>query len=54
MLKERASAENVSLHGVRVLMKQKLRPGQHSSGYLSQGGRTVVSADRLLSAFGGA
>jgi PilZ domain len=29
MLKERASTENVSAHGARVLMKRKLRPGQH-------------------------
>ena len=29
MLKERASTENVSAHGVRVLMKRKLQPGQH-------------------------
>ena len=30
MLKERASTENVSAHGVRVLMKRKLQPGQHA------------------------
>ena len=29
MLKERASTENVSAHGARVLMKRQLRPGQH-------------------------
>lgn len=29
MLKERASTENVSAHGVRVLISRKLPPGQH-------------------------
>ena len=29
MLKERTSTENVSAHGMRVLMKRKLQPGQH-------------------------
>jgi len=28
MLKEMTSTENVSAHGVRVLMKRQLRPGQ--------------------------
>jgi hypothetical protein len=29
MLTERVWTENVSAHGARVLMKRKLRPGQH-------------------------
>jgi hypothetical protein len=29
MFKENASTENVSAHGVRVLMNRRLQPGQH-------------------------
>jgi PilZ domain len=46
MLKERASTENVSAHGVRVLIRRELRPGEHALVIFPHGG--VRSPGRIV------